>query len=39
MNCGYFDDAKYEYVITTPFTPVKWINYVGTLGFGPEIRT
>lgn len=34
MNCGYFDDAKREYVITTPFTPVKWINYVGTLAFG-----
>ncbi|MEI8093647.1 MAG: glycosyl transferase [Spirochaetales bacterium] len=33
-NCGYFDDAKREYVITTPFTPVKWINYVGTLAFG-----
>jgi cellobiose phosphorylase len=34
MNCGWFDDAKREYVITTPFTPVKWINYVGTLDFG-----
>ncbi len=34
MNCGYFDDAKREYVITTPFTPVKWINYVGALPFG-----
>ena len=34
MNCGWFDDARREYVITTPFTPVKWINYVGTLAFG-----
>ena len=34
MNCGYFDDPNREYVITTPFTPVKWINYVGTLAFG-----
>lgn len=34
MKCGYFDDPVKEYVITTPFTPVKWINYVGTLRFG-----
>lgn len=34
MNYGYFDDAAREYVITTPKTPVKWINYVGTLAFG-----
>lgn len=31
---GHFDDARREYVITNPRTPVKWINYVGTLGFG-----
>ncbi len=31
---GYFDDAKREYVITDPRTPVKWINYIGTLAFG-----
>ena len=31
---GYFDDANREYVITDPKTPVKWINYVGTLDFG-----
>lgn len=31
---GYFDDARREYVITDPRTPVKWINYVGTLAFG-----
>jgi cellobiose phosphorylase len=34
MKYGYFDDDKREYVITNPKTPVKWINYVGTLGFG-----
>jgi len=34
MNYGYFDDKKREYVITNPKTPVKWINYVGTLDFG-----
>jgi cellobiose phosphorylase len=31
---GYFDDAAREYVITDPRTPVKWINYIGTLAFG-----
>jgi cellobiose phosphorylase len=34
MKYGYFDDLAREYVITNPRTPVKWINYVGTLGFG-----
>ena len=34
MQYGYFDDAQREYVITNPRTPVKWINYVGTLAFG-----
>jgi cellobiose phosphorylase len=34
MNYGHFDDASREYVITNPKTPVKWINYIGTLGFG-----
>src|SRR4051812_3719015 len=34
MKYGYFDDQNREYVITNPRTPVKWINYVGTLGFG-----
>jgi cellobiose phosphorylase len=33
-NYGYFDDEKKEYVITNPKTPVKWVNYVGTLSFG-----
>jgi cellobiose phosphorylase len=34
MNYGYFDDPNREYVITNPRTPVKWINYIGTLQFG-----
>ncbi len=34
MNFGYFDDQHREYVITDPRTPVKWINYLGTLAFG-----
>lgn len=34
MQYGYFDDKNLEYVITDPLTPVKWINYVGTLAFG-----
>ena len=33
-NYGYFDDRNKEYVITNPKTPVKWINYIGTLAFG-----
>jgi cellobiose phosphorylase len=34
MSYGHFDDAAREYVITNPKTPVKWINYIGTLAFG-----
>jgi cellobiose phosphorylase len=34
MNYGHFDDKNKEYVITNPRTPVKWINYIGTLKFG-----
>ena len=33
MKFGHFDDAKREYVITTPRTPYPWINYLGTQGF------
>ena len=29
MQFGYFDDARREYVITTPATPLPWINYLG----------
>ncbi|MGL6261218.1 GH36-type glycosyl hydrolase domain-containing protein [Vibrio sp. WXL210] len=34
MKFGYFDDSNKEYVATTPCTPIKWCNYVGTLNFG-----
>ncbi|QXO18319.1 GH36-type glycosyl hydrolase domain-containing protein [Vibrio ostreae] len=34
MKFGYFDDNNKEYVATTPCTPIKWCNYVGTLNFG-----
>ena len=34
MPYGHFDDAQREYVIIDPKTPVRWINYVGTLAFG-----
>ena len=34
MQYGHFNDLVKEYVVTTPFTPVKWCNYVGTLSFG-----
>lgn len=34
MQYGYFDNAAREYVLTNPKTPVKWINYIGTLAFG-----
>lgn len=33
MKFGYFDDAKKEYVITTPQTPYPWINYLGSQEF------
>ncbi len=33
MKFGYFDDAKREYVITTPKTPLPWINYLGSNSF------
>jgi cellobiose phosphorylase len=36
---GYFDDAKKEYVVTNPATPIKWCNYVGTLQFGGIVDT
>ncbi len=34
MKYGYFDDSAREYVIENPKTPVKWINYLGSLRFG-----
>ncbi|MEM5947499.1 glycosyl transferase [Spirochaetia bacterium 38H-sp] len=32
MEYGHFEGR--EYVITNPHTPVKWINYIGTIDFG-----
>jgi cellobiose phosphorylase len=34
MKYGHFDDSAREYVIDNPKTPVKWINYLGSLRFG-----
>lgn len=33
MRFGCFDDAKREYVVATPKTPLPWINYLGTEDF------
>lgn len=33
MKFGHFDDTAKEYVITTPETPLPWINYLGNDGF------
>ena len=33
MKFGFFDDANKEYVITTPKTPLPWINYLGCNDF------
>jgi cellobiose phosphorylase len=33
MPYGHFDDAKREYVITRPDTPLPWINYLGNQDF------
>ena len=33
MKFGYFDDRNKEYVITTPQTPLPWINYLGSEDF------
>ena len=29
MKFGHFDDQNKEYVITSPRTPLPWINYLG----------
>ena len=34
MKAGYFDPENKTYVITTPKTPVPWINYIGNRSFG-----
>ena len=33
MQYGYFDDTNKEYVITSPKTPLPWINYLGCRDF------
>ena len=33
MQYGYFDDPRREYVVTTPQTPLPWINYLGNEAF------
>lgn len=33
MKFGHFDDVKKEYVVTTPKTPLPWINYLGNENF------
>ena len=33
MQFGYFDDERKEYVITSPKTPLPWINYLGSEDF------
>ncbi|MDO4619114.1 MAG: glycosyl transferase [Lachnospiraceae bacterium] len=33
MKYGFFDDKNREYVITSPKTPLPWINYLGSENF------
>ena len=33
MRFGHFDDARREYVIDTPRTPLPWINYLAARTF------
>ncbi len=33
MQFGHFDDQRREYVISTPATPLPWINYLGSEDF------
>ena len=33
MKFGHFSDTAREYVITTPRTPLPWINYLGSEAF------
>ncbi len=33
MKYGHFDDKNKEYVIETPYTPLPWINYLGSQSF------
>ena len=33
MKFGFFDEKEKEYVITSPATPLPWINYLGNESF------
>lgn len=33
MQYGHFDDTRREYVVSTPATPLPWINYLGSEDF------
>jgi cellobiose phosphorylase len=33
MKYGAFDDSRREYIVTTPRTPLPWINYLGSEDF------
>ena len=33
MKFGYFDDFNREFIVTTPATPLPWINYLGSEDF------
>lgn len=37
MNYGYFDEQNKEYVITKPYTPAAWVNYLGSPEYGAII--
>ena len=39
MRFGHFDDQNKEYVITTPQTPLPWINYLGSEDFFSRFPT
>ncbi len=34
MKYGYFNEENREYVVTNPYTPTPWINYLGGGGYG-----
>ena len=34
MQFGHFDEARREYVITDPRTPMPWANYLGSPAYG-----
>ncbi len=38
MKYGHFDDARREYVITQPDTPLPWINYLAAKVISASFR-